>query len=612
MSYLDPVRLHFAGAFRADVSTVNNDPIHYNNGTFDPCFHKQGPGATLGWWNPAGTGSWRLGRCIVRRVCHPDGTWSEDGGADAAVGALVLDAGDRPSAKIVDLDPQQQGVSQLWGLQIRLVHPKTGALLLKGEFKAAAFFQLWRRRIGGVGDGSLSAAYQSVLTGVEWGDLSGSPSLAALASATAAKQLSIKFNVDGYALQGQNKTYGRIVGTIGPYAAGEPEQLVLGRHLMPGDGQSSPPMHHSVCVVDAKRRKLVADFGNAMPSGKGLMAIGKSSYRDPEWYARTAGVEEFPQDAALTDDQLQALAESPIIVFSPRAGDPAVPCREAPGEWYLRADGNVHRLDAGTSTAAKIFVTHKGRPVPDAEVSCETYQDGLDGSSAPLGRPAGAVKFPATVRTDASGIATLEIAASDPGNPRRYIDGQLYGIGFELASAKAQAIPTGTALEPDNNFISLLVFNAGSSPTEVTWEDVRPILQQYANLYPRPHGPHNYVGLDSVHSILNLGSYDDVIRYRDYIVRALARPLEDPGSMPVTRDLSSWKRDMLITWLTTPGADGKPKRRALQPAPAVAEAAPVIAGDREAYIELGAKTAAALRTPAMQALGRAATNADES
>ncbi len=36
MSYLDPVRLHFAGRFQADVSTVNNDPTHYNNATFKP------------------------------------------------------------------------------------------------------------------------------------------------------------------------------------------------------------------------------------------------------------------------------------------------------------------------------------------------------------------------------------------------------------------------------------------------------------------------------------------------------------------------------------------------------------------------------------------------
>lgn len=36
MSYLSPLRLHFAGTFQASPSTVNNDPTHFNNATFKP------------------------------------------------------------------------------------------------------------------------------------------------------------------------------------------------------------------------------------------------------------------------------------------------------------------------------------------------------------------------------------------------------------------------------------------------------------------------------------------------------------------------------------------------------------------------------------------------
>jgi hypothetical protein len=95
MSYLHPVRLHFAGKFRADVSTVNNDVIHYNSRTFDDCFQEPGPGATLGWWNPSGTGAWRLAECSVTRACYADGSFSEDLKHDKAVTAKVADAGDR-------------------------------------------------------------------------------------------------------------------------------------------------------------------------------------------------------------------------------------------------------------------------------------------------------------------------------------------------------------------------------------------------------------------------------------------------------------------------------------------------------------------------------------
>lgn len=40
MSSLPPVRLHFSGRFRADVSTVNNDLSHFNNDEFDPVFQR--------------------------------------------------------------------------------------------------------------------------------------------------------------------------------------------------------------------------------------------------------------------------------------------------------------------------------------------------------------------------------------------------------------------------------------------------------------------------------------------------------------------------------------------------------------------------------------------
>ena len=36
MSYLNPLRLHFAGQFQANVSTVNNDAAHYDNAAFLP------------------------------------------------------------------------------------------------------------------------------------------------------------------------------------------------------------------------------------------------------------------------------------------------------------------------------------------------------------------------------------------------------------------------------------------------------------------------------------------------------------------------------------------------------------------------------------------------
>lgn len=43
MSYLNGLRLHFAGRFQAAPSTVNNDIAHYNNATFLPSYQEYGP-----------------------------------------------------------------------------------------------------------------------------------------------------------------------------------------------------------------------------------------------------------------------------------------------------------------------------------------------------------------------------------------------------------------------------------------------------------------------------------------------------------------------------------------------------------------------------------------
>jgi hypothetical protein len=107
--------------------------------------------------------------------------------------------------------------------------------------------------------------------------------------------------------------------------------------------------------------------------------------------------------------------------------------------------------------------------------------------------------FASMVRTDSNGAATLIIKNAGPGVPRRFIDGQVYGIGYDFADARKDQIATGTGLEPDN-FISLLLFARSIAPAEPTWNDVRPILQQHANL--RPHGPRNYVGQDFTASLI--------------------------------------------------------------------------------------------------------------
>src|SRR5271165_5337799 len=167
LSYLDSPRLHFRGWFQADVSTINNDVTAFDIG---PSAGPPDPG-----WNPEGTGSFRLLDCVVtggfldgRQLLVDD---------DPALGMTIENSNDRPPAKLVDLDPQQQMVSMIFGMQVRLVSSSLQTIL-RGEFKPAAFINLWKRQVTGLRmDQQLGAMYQSVLQDVAWAGEIDSPLL---------------------------------------------------------------------------------------------------------------------------------------------------------------------------------------------------------------------------------------------------------------------------------------------------------------------------------------------------------------------------------------------------------------------------------------------------
>jgi len=46
MSYLGPLRCHFAGRFQAAISTVNNDPLHFDTANFKPQYQQRQTGTS--------------------------------------------------------------------------------------------------------------------------------------------------------------------------------------------------------------------------------------------------------------------------------------------------------------------------------------------------------------------------------------------------------------------------------------------------------------------------------------------------------------------------------------------------------------------------------------
>jgi hypothetical protein len=587
MSYLDPIRLHFAGQFQADVSTVNNTATHFDNVHFDKKYQRRPDGL----WNPDGSGSWRLVGCEVTRVCYADGSSTTDRTSDPVVGMSVMDANERVAGKLVDLDPEQQMVSMIFGMLVRLTDGAHD--FFAGPYEPAAFFDLWRRAATDVPPGAQAAGatYQSVIGPVRWGETKDSRFLRELRAAAAGGMLSIKFNVDAYDRSSTSPTftYGRLVGSIGPAHAHEPHHLVVGRHL---GGDSLANTNFMPCVVDRKARRITADFGNSIPT-KGLAGppvnlgpmalgyldsagkfagIGDVPYSGAGWYESTAGVVSFPlDDAALAAVKSQSVAVS-------IAG--AVAMQENVDGTFVRADQFVFRLSPGDTAKVDLWAMKYGELQDDAPIVVQLYPDALQDGGPPVATPDILSGFdPKTPIIARHGRATLHLKAGDPKNPRGYIDGQVYGVQPLPPSVAGGA--AGSWASPFD-FISLLVWNAFDAGRQPVWYgQMQPIFTQYGNLYPL------------MDTIIDLTSYDAIAANVPILEFVFNLPVSDPNSMPVTRDLSPAKRAAILRWLRHPDpATGKP--RLGTPPPPVPPAA------KEAV--LGAAAAAAPADPKLRRL----------
>jgi hypothetical protein len=110
------------------------------------------------------------------------------------------------------------------------------------------------------------------------------------------------------------------------------------------------------------------------------------------------------------------------------------------------------------------------------------------------------------------------------------VDGQVYQILYGPADRPDQ--PEGR--------LAVRVWDLYRAPARPTWEaDVGPIFQRYANLFP------------AMGNVMDLGNYNHVVRYGPMIAEKMLEPVEAPGHMPITRDLSPGKRDMILSWLRT-------------------------------------------------------------
>ena len=605
MAFLNPVRISFAGQFQADVSTVNNDVRHFDDSAFVPGWQKlQESNEQLnGWWNPTGSGAFRLVGCTVTEartgpsaLAGTTTTTNTPTTPDPVLGAVVTGADDRSAGKLVDIDPQWQLASAPWGLTVRLVG-SDGAEILRGGYRNNPFRDLWfSRNVSTHGDAAASSTFQSVLEDVVYDEsaMRDSPALTALRAASLPGLLSIRLTTLGYDGTASSPTFtlGTMIGTIGPCLDGEPESYLCGRRFAPVSGFSSygAAITYFTGLVhdDPADPSLLLDLSNALtisdvvgtPVDMGELFVGvladesitentpvgtdqfhelaRVPYRDKTWLQRTGGVVEIPLGRAAYD----AVSSRPLALVNTAGYNPGasgergdlgvVAIRETAGGLFVGTEPGVLRLDApgpddGPARAeVQVTATRYGHPVDGVSVDVRQLgrvdQQGagnIPGTTdvanipiPPIGIPEEALVLQPSAVDISAGQGIFEVLATAPGNPRGYIDGQLY-----LIDARLPGQPNASRQPFD--VVVVHVRDAYDIPAEPTWkDDVAPILTQYGNLYPIMS-----------HGFIDLGNEDAVRANRDLLLLAFTAPITDPNHMPATRDLSDAKREMLVSWL---------------------------------------------------------------
>ena len=165
-----------------------------------------------------------------------------------------------------------------------------------------------------------------------------------------------------------------------------------------------------------------------------------------------------------------------------------------------------------------------------------------------IGVPERALDCPASAKTGPDGSAEVTLAASDPGHPRRGIDGQVYLVDYRLGGRQENAV------RHPFDCIAVHVRDHFDPPKNPSWEHVGPILTRYARLYP------------VMKTLVDLADPGDIARHKQRLLLALELDLSDPNFMPVTRDLSDAKRKTIVRWLK--------QLRPTDPTPAPAGPAP--------------------------------------
>jgi hypothetical protein len=354
--------------------------------------------------------------------------------------------------------------------------------------------------------------------------------------------------------------YGMITGTVGPSSSSSPSRFVASRVLVP---QKNSIAYYAPFTID-KLGTITLNLGNSLPTetpGNNIYSeklgtlwlvafpngdvsienaerITQIPYQGKEFYANSAGF--------FTKQLKEDYSETPLGIVSDLSSVKTIILAEDKDGNYLRADQFVYRMNPGFLTTKdfprgetntiQIHALKFGKPVPDGteisltmktEKEAESYTISTLGTSGTKGIknlsiPQDVLTFLSTATTK-SGIATFDIKCTPPGNPRRYVDGQVYFLDYNF-------VDNPVVLKDINDIVSVLVYDLKVE------DEATAVLSKFGRLY-------------KIMGFLTDEEKIEQIDMRNMIKTLLEKPMTDLVHMPVTRDLSVAARNKIVAWV---------------------------------------------------------------
>ncbi|MDH5670684.1 MAG: hypothetical protein OEZ06_00950 [Myxococcales bacterium] len=362
-------------------------------------------------------------------------------------------------------------------------------------------------------------------------------------------------------------TYGKLVGTIGPAATDEPRFFAAKRMMAPtaaGKTNFAPfQLAGDVLSVDLSNALQTDNPATGPITDYGQLGVyfadGSEASTAQLPYGDYAA---FLEAGGIVDLQLQPAAAKKAadtaLYIAERGSTTPLLAENDAGLW-MRADQFVFRMNPGTtpsdphlsgnSATLEIPVRKFGAVPPDGSLRVKltmltpeqsyTYTNSTIGTggtpgldAVPMGTPATALSFEQSVPVH-KGIARFTLEATDPGNPREFIDGQIYFLRYVFEP------PVSGYQQGADDLVSVLVFQNTVVQGEPTWANsIGEILGQYGRLYP-------------IMARFGLTSHEQVKVNAEQIADVLERAYADPFHMPVTRDLSESRRQLILKWMAS-------------------------------------------------------------